>query len=86
MVVQQRQTQHHRISSFRQSILSVFFCHELGIAYTQGGAAVDTADQQKATAFVEALTDFDKRMNQVVVDSGILQGVSEDRLRSAGAF
>ena len=52
----------------------------------QVGAAVDTADQQKATPFVEALTDFDKRMNQVVVDSGILQGVSEDRLRSAGAF
>ena len=52
----------------------------------QGGAAADTADQQKATAFVQALTDFDKQMNQVVVDSGLLQGISEDRLWSAGAF
>ena len=51
----------------------------------QGGAAVDTSSQQKATAFVEALTDFDKRMNQVVVDSGILQGIPEGRLTSAGA-
>ena len=51
----------------------------------QGGAAADAADQQKGSAFVEALTDFDKRMNQVVVDSGILQGIPEGRLRSAGA-
>lgn len=51
----------------------------------QGGAAADAADQQKATAFVEALSDFDKRMNQVVVDSGVLQGIPEGRLTSAGA-
>ena len=51
----------------------------------QGGAAADAADQQKATAFVEALSDFDKRMNQVVVDCGILQGIPEGRLTSAGA-
>ena len=52
----------------------------------QGGAPADAADQQKATAFVEALTDFDKRMNQVVVDSGILQGIPEGRLTTAGAL
>ena len=41
-------------------------------------------DQQKAKAFVDSLTNFDRRMNQVVVGSGILKGIPEGRLRSAG--
>ena len=54
------------------------------VAVMQGGAHADSFDQDKATAFVDALSSFDKRMNQVVVDSGILKGVPEGRLTSAG--
>ncbi|KAL3147596.1 hypothetical protein ABBQ38_014648 [Trebouxia sp. C0009 RCD-2024] len=48
----------------------------------EGGGSSNEAGQQKA--FVEALSDFDRRMNQVVVDSAILQGIPEGRLTAAG--
>lgn len=50
----------------------------------QGGGSSNGAGQQKASAFVEALSDFDRRMNQVVVDSAILQGIPEGRLTATG--
>lgn len=50
----------------------------------QGAANPDGLDQQKITDFVDALTQFDRRMNQVVVDSGILKGIPMGRLRAAG--
>ncbi len=50
----------------------------------QGATNPDAIDQQKATAFVDALTQFDRRMNQVVVDSGILKGIPQGRLKAAG--
>ena len=50
----------------------------------QGATNPDAVDQQKATAFVDALTQFDRRMNQVVVDSNILKGIPQGRLKAAG--
>lgn len=50
----------------------------------EGVAHPDAIDQQQATAFVDALTQFDRRMNQVVVDSGILKGIPQGRLKAAG--
>ncbi|DBB00608.1 TPA: hypothetical protein ACH3X3_002298 [Trebouxia sp. C0006] len=50
----------------------------------EGATNPDAIDQQKATAFVDALTQFDRRMNQVVVDSGILKGIPQGRLKAAG--
>ena len=50
----------------------------------QATSHADGADQQKANAFVGSLTGFDRRMNQVVVDSGILKGIPEGRLQVAG--
>lgn len=50
----------------------------------QGAANPDGLDRQKTTDFVDALTQFDRRMNQVVVDSGILKGIPKGRLRAAG--
>ncbi|DBA77723.1 TPA: hypothetical protein ACH3X2_008416 [Trebouxia sp. C0005] len=50
----------------------------------EGATHPDAIDQQKATAFVDALTQFDRRMNQVVIDSGILKGIPQGRLKAAG--
>lgn len=50
----------------------------------QGAVPADALNEEEATAFVGALTNFDKRMNQVVVDSGILKGIPEGRLKLAG--
>ncbi|DBB00982.1 TPA: hypothetical protein ACH3X1_000888 [Trebouxia sp. C0004] len=50
----------------------------------EGAAHPDGTNQQKATAFVNALMQFDRRMNQVVVDSGILRGIPHGRLKAAG--
>ena len=50
----------------------------------QDAANPDGLDQQKVAVFVDALTQFDRRMNQVVVDSGILKGIPKGRLRAAG--
>ncbi len=50
----------------------------------QGATNPDAVDQQKATAFVDALTQFDRRMNQVVVDSAILKSIPQGRLKAAG--
>jgi len=36
--------------------------------------------------FVERLSEFDARMNQAVVDSGVLAGVSRGALARAGAY
>lgn len=50
----------------------------------QAAAHSDGGDQRKASAFVQSLTNFDRRMNQVVVDSGILKGIPKGRLKAAG--
>ena len=50
----------------------------------QGAAHPDKLDHDKVSTFVEALTQFDRRLNQVVVDCGILKGIPKGRLNEAG--
>lgn len=50
----------------------------------QGSAPAEAYDQESVAAYVRQLTDFDRRMNTVVVESGILQGVTKGELAFAG--
>ena len=50
----------------------------------QGSAAGDAYNKDAIDSFVEQLTDFDRRMNTAVVESGILRGISQGQLATTG--
>lgn len=50
----------------------------------QGTPSAGAYDPDAIASFVKKLTDFDRRMNTVVVDSKILQGISQGQLVAAG--
>lgn len=50
----------------------------------QGTPSAGAYDPDAIASFVKQLTDFDRRMNTVVVDAKILHGISQGQLIAAG--
>ncbi len=69
----------------QQDAVCPSLCPNSGRCGMQSDAPPAAFDRAWVDAFVERLSDFDARMNQDVVDSGVLAGVPRGALARAGA-
>ncbi len=69
----------------RQDAVCPLLCPNSGRCGMQSDAPPAAFNRDWVDAFVERLSDFDARMNQDVVDSGVLAGVPRGALARAGA-
>ena len=71
-------TWHWSIYAQRVEIwMNIFLC-------LQGASSSSSFDQPAVASFVDDLTQFDRRMNTVVVEAKILQGISQRQLATTG--